>query len=354
MRKRYLPLRHDTTVFALAQILVEVVFPEQELKYIQATVKQTTEYRIPKYPMPSYLQNRPHLIQGMCLLNLERSKSIPIDRIFKQSEKGVFYVQKGLKDSDEKYTVSIPDGTCSCPSFQTSKIPCKHMFAIFHHHNEWQWSSLPEELTNAPHLILDTSATKFAEPVQTECDYLTDSPTISSQIPSHTTDGRKLYRLQKEVEEALGHCRTLTFLTNDISALQLALTEVNKAMNLLKTAAVIPGGDNCPPTFKVLAKAGTVDFRNSKILCRAGVKRKHRSSATQSNIKKTRCHNELVATSKTVGRPKVKWSQRKKPVLIRQVSSPVKARMKKAAAIVKRGSYAIVNVEMPNLLPHTY
>ena len=109
LRKRYLPLRHDTTVFALTQILVEVVFPEQELKYIQATVKQTTEYRIPKYPMPSYLQNRPHSVQGMCLLNLECSKSIPIDKILKKSENGLFYVQKGSKNGDDKYTASLKE-----------------------------------------------------------------------------------------------------------------------------------------------------------------------------------------------------------------------------------------------------
>ena len=291
--------------------------------------------------MPSYLQNRPHSVQGMCLLNLERSKSIPIDKILKKSENGLFYVQKGSKNGDDKYTVSITEGSCSCPSFQTSKIPCKHMFAIiFQHHKEWQWSTLPEELSNAPHMILDMSSTKFADPVQTATDHCSnsiESPTISSQIPPHVTSERKLYKLQKEVEEALGHCRTLTFLTNDISALQLTLTEVNKVINLLKTAAVIPGGENCPPAFKVLAKAGTTDFKKSKIMCRTGVKRKRRILSSESKIKKPRCQDELLATTRTVGRPKIKRSQRKKPVLIRQVSSPAKARMKKAAAIIKRG-----------------
>lgn len=28
LRQRYLPLRHDTTIFALVQVLVEIVFPE--------------------------------------------------------------------------------------------------------------------------------------------------------------------------------------------------------------------------------------------------------------------------------------------------------------------------------------
>ena len=38
LRKRYPSLRHDT-IFALTQVLMEVVFPEQELKYIQATLE---------------------------------------------------------------------------------------------------------------------------------------------------------------------------------------------------------------------------------------------------------------------------------------------------------------------------
>ena len=77
LRQRYLPLRHDTTIFALVQILVEVVFPEQEIRYIQATIKQTAAYRKPKYELPQFLQEKPHTIQSICLMNIERAKAIP-------------------------------------------------------------------------------------------------------------------------------------------------------------------------------------------------------------------------------------------------------------------------------------
>ena len=127
-------------MFALTQVLVEVVFPEQQLKYIQATVKQTSMYRSPRYPMPDFLTERPHPIQGICLLNIERGKSIPFCHITKQPENGVFKIRRGstLASDEDTWTVNIPDGNCTCPAFQTSHIPCKHMFAIFHHHSAWK------------------------------------------------------------------------------------------------------------------------------------------------------------------------------------------------------------------------
>ena len=81
LRKRYLSLRHDNTVFALVQVLVEIVFPEQENRYIQCTVKQSSEYRKLRYYTPVFLEGRPHNIQSACLLNIERAKRIPLSFI---------------------------------------------------------------------------------------------------------------------------------------------------------------------------------------------------------------------------------------------------------------------------------
>lgn len=333
-RKRYLPLRHDTTVLALVQILVEVVFPEQEMRYVQATVKQTTEYRTPKYPIPIYLLNRPHSVQGICLLNIERSKSIHIDRIIKQPEDGVFWVKKLLStesSSDSKYVVSITEGDCTCPAFQTSKIPCKHMFAVFHHHQEWNWSKLPEALTEAPHITLDISVTeKLREDDNMDEHSPNESPCTSTEIPPHKTTGRKIYQLQKAIEDLLGQCRTLTFLTNDIPTLESTLDSSEKLAQSLKIVATIPGGENCPPVFKALITAGV---QNSKIIHRAGARQRNKRIK-----RKTSDGDQLLrAGNQPAGRPRMKRLQRKKPVLLRQLSSPVKAKMRQAAAILRRG-----------------
>jgi len=54
LRKSYLSLRHDTTIFAFVQVLIEIVFPEQEIRYVQSTVKQLNAYHKLRYEMPFF------------------------------------------------------------------------------------------------------------------------------------------------------------------------------------------------------------------------------------------------------------------------------------------------------------
>jgi hypothetical protein len=106
------------------------------------------------------------------------------------------------------------------------------MFAVFHHYQEWNWSKLPESLTEAPHLTLDFKATELTR----ACDHDTDEhspeiPCISTEIPPHRTNGRRIYQLQKAIEEMLGQCRTLAFLTNDIPTLESTLQSSENLAN---------------------------------------------------------------------------------------------------------------------------
>lgn len=318
LRKRYLPLRHDTTVFALAQVLLEVVFPEQELKYVQATVKQTSTYRSPRYSLPDFLKERPHSIQGICLLNIERGKSIPSSHIAEVHNTGLFNVKKGsTPSSDEVWSINISEGNCTCPAFQNSHIPCKHMFAIFHHYNsKWKWSDLPKSLIDAPHMSLDIQCTSHNDEYITYNDDSTDTsniPSTSNDIPVSRTNGKQVYRLQKQIEEALSQYRTLTFLTNDIPTLGNVLEELNRIRTSLKESAIIPGGENCPPAFKALAAAGVEDFKmNNRTVYRRGVKRTSQYTKGVSQPKKQKCNKTdvlLEAKRREAGRPKLKQPQ---------------------------------------------
>ncbi len=91
LRRRYLPLRYDTTVFAFVQVVTEVAFPEQESKYFQTLIHQTQAYRKPRYEMPCFLNGRPHKVQSLCMLNIERAKSIP-KADFEEVQSGAFYI----------------------------------------------------------------------------------------------------------------------------------------------------------------------------------------------------------------------------------------------------------------------
>lgn len=110
----------------------------------------------------------------------------------------------------------------------------------------------------------------------------------------------------------------------------------------LKDAATIPGGENCPPSFNALACAGADEFRkNNKIIHRAGAKCKSCNTKGSSQPKRQKCNSMtdilLGAKRKEAGRPKLKRAQRRKPVLLRQVSSQAKQKLKQAAAIIRRG-----------------
>ena len=94
-------------------------------------------------------------------MNIERGKSIPACHITKLPENSIFKIKAGSTEASESdtWTANVPDGNCTCLAFQTSHIPCKHMFAIFHYHSAWKWSNRPKSLTQAPHMSLDIQCT---------------------------------------------------------------------------------------------------------------------------------------------------------------------------------------------------
>ena len=147
LRQRYLPLRHDTTVFAFVQVLTEVAFPEQESKYFQTLIQQTQAYRKPRYDIPSFLEGRPHKVQSLCMLNMERAKSISKADL-KEIQRGIFNIKS--KDNNV-WKTDLTNGTCTCPAFVLTNIPCKHFFAVFYHTPMWNWNDLPSSLTKSSH-----------------------------------------------------------------------------------------------------------------------------------------------------------------------------------------------------------
>ena len=361
LRKRYLPLRQDTTIFALVQILVEVVFPEQEVRYIQATVKQTSAYRRPRYHLPNYLNNILHTAQSICLLNMERAKAIPRSHITQQELRGAYSLLSS-SSAERSWTVNIPAGSCTCPSFLSSHLPCKHMFAVFHHYPKWTWDDLPKELTNSTHMTLDQQAIAEEENCTAICNARTNedddnsegflpsltTSTATGLIPSKTSEGKQVYRLQKSIEEAVGQCRTLAFLTNDLPTLETALQQCKTVIETLVSSATTSLGLHTPPVFHAIAKAGVEQFKkDNKRLHRVGVKRKCTNSKQppSKNFLNEAASASIVQQEDTLtslvnrkhGRPRLKRLQRKRPALPRQVSSPNKKRMLEAAAILRRG-----------------
>ena len=106
------------------------------------------------------------------------------------------------------------------------------MFAVFNNFPQWSWDDLPKKLTNSTHMTLDQQAIAQVENSTGSCSVEMSeevfppspaTPTTTGLLPTKTTEGKQVYRLQKSIEESLGQCRTLAFLTSNISTLQHAL-----------------------------------------------------------------------------------------------------------------------------------
>ena len=62
-------------MFSLVQVLTDIVFPEQARDYTIAVAQQTNAYRVSRYNIPDFLQDRPHFIQAECLANIQGAKN---------------------------------------------------------------------------------------------------------------------------------------------------------------------------------------------------------------------------------------------------------------------------------------
>ena len=227
------------------------------------------------------------------------------------------------------------------------------MFAVFNHYRMWTWDNLPVTLAQSPHILLDTSGTNSIEepqpasPVNAGCvpeNVPYESYEITNPIPIAQTDSNFL---QKKLEEMLAQCRTLTFLTTDTSLLNTALQQCSKLVVTLTSAATTSSHDpRVPPVFSAI----TEEFKQtSKTIQRRSRKRKIQvSSSCSESFKKLRDDLKGVS-SYTPGRPKSK-RMRYKFKFPRQVSLDVKAKLVKAAAVLKRGMFIILD----HFVIHTY
>ena len=237
------------------------------------------------------------------------------------------------------------------------------MFAIFHHYTKWSWDNLPKELTCSSHMTLDQQATAQIEydaerrendsdeqnhhaDSQMECDtvdtFSSATPSTTGLLPSKLSDGKRVYRLQKRIEEALGQCRTLAFLTNDIPALETSAKWSQKLYSLF--VYYLHGTQHAPNVpFHCQGWGSRIHFKQESFAPSRSKAKVQGPQAKKSKAEaKPTCRSEQAdALSQVVkrqpGRPRLKRLQRKRPPLPRQVSSPVKQTMLKAAAVLRRG-----------------
>ena len=158
LKYSYMPRsKRSMNLSSIVSLLVEVFLPALRQKYLFANFEQSHVNRKYNDHIPSYLQNRPREVILHCLDRKASSTRYTNDDITMVDNKtGVFEVANAKGYS---YTVDFTTPSCSCPDWTEHHYPCKHFFAIFHHHSPtWDWNALPQAYRSSSRLSLDTQA----------------------------------------------------------------------------------------------------------------------------------------------------------------------------------------------------
>ena len=134
---------------------------------------------------------------------------------------------------------------------------------------------------------------------------------ITGELPDRKkTPAAQIYKLQKQIEDTVARCRTIAFMTNDITALEEALNHCEAAKNTLAksatTTTVTPG----PPIFTAIEKAGVAEFKKER-KSQHRVGGKHKRITKKGRNVKVNQEPLLRAATIGVGRPKLKRQHRK-------------------------------------------
>ena len=105
--------------------------------------------------------------------------------------RGIFKVL-GSRSDWKIIDFTVP--SCNCKDWCTFHLPCKHFFAVFRVHPEFDWDRLPETYRQQPRLCLDFSRLSLPE-ASSSCDV---TPVEESLSPDNTDPESKADSLQAQ------------------------------------------------------------------------------------------------------------------------------------------------------------
>jgi hypothetical protein len=128
-------------------------------RYVELNVRSSSLYRRYNDDVPVYLRNRPRR-----LIDYMRKKMLSVDiaaaaGIQVTSGDGVFLVPASGGSGRPPFEVSFGSESaccsCTCVSFQRTRLLCKHFCAVFHAVPGWTFDKVSPLYTNNPLLLLD-------------------------------------------------------------------------------------------------------------------------------------------------------------------------------------------------------
>ena len=155
----YLPKRRSLTLSQIVTLLLEQFLPDCYQKYLFQNFKLTSFNRSYKAFVPSYLHDRPRDVILHCLDRKGSSRKFSdndIDELENKTGKFQVHGKTRVHTVDLGQASGMP--SCTCLDWIKHHIPCKHMFAIIEHKENWSWNDLPQQYLSQPHLCADVSA----------------------------------------------------------------------------------------------------------------------------------------------------------------------------------------------------
>ncbi|XP_014679414.1 PREDICTED: uncharacterized protein LOC106819281 [Priapulus caudatus] len=166
-KHEYLQKHGRRTLSGMVEILVTEFLPDQYQRYVYANRRASSTYRKYNDNVPVYLRNRPAFLIRHCLERLQLAEQIPSDHVIRRETDDSFIV-KSQTDAKIEYMVDISKPSCHCYGWQHSRLPCKHIFAVFAN-TDHTWNSLPEYYKCSAFFVLDKVVTLSATEENADC-----------------------------------------------------------------------------------------------------------------------------------------------------------------------------------------
>ncbi len=143
------------------------LFPEGKAAKLKA-YKQSDKHKTVHPSLYADLEaiehvNRPGWIISELRANKLAAKQISSDNIsIVDRQEHVFRVRRKVNTKQREHTVNIKQGYCNCHYFMLKRIPCPDMYAVLRNVTEYSFQSLPSQLINDKHMIINVTATNTA------------------------------------------------------------------------------------------------------------------------------------------------------------------------------------------------
>lgn len=135
-----------------------LIYQDFLFRYVEGNCKLSSTLKLYNKEIPEFLHDRPNFMVTHCQEKIIAAENFNITDVsvmenddmpsFKVKSHSTYEVKLGNKKC-------LP--SCQCLDWETTRLPCKHFFAVFKCCPKWSFHDLPEHYRECPFLTLDES-----------------------------------------------------------------------------------------------------------------------------------------------------------------------------------------------------